>query len=85
MHSLATDEYLRWTATEYSELRNLTVTRLTLFNARRGGEPARMTLHEWSEAKADNWIGSKNRSDISESERQLFHQTKSSQSVRQRQ
>ncbi len=32
---------------DFIELRNLTCSRLTLFNARRGGEPCRMTLDHW--------------------------------------
>lgn len=32
---------------EFVELRNLTCSRLTLFNARRGGEPCRMTVKQW--------------------------------------
>jgi len=27
-----------------------------MFNARRGGEPARMTLSEWLEAENDTWL-----------------------------
>ena len=35
------DKYQLWTQHDYSEMRDLVVSRLTLFNARRGGEPAR--------------------------------------------
>ena len=27
-----------------------------MFNARRGGEPARLTLQEWEEAANDSWV-----------------------------
>ena len=40
----------------FVRLRNLIVARLTLFNARRGGEPARMTLKEWEDAKNKVWV-----------------------------
>ena len=44
IQSLVNDPFLHWTSTssEYTRIRNLAVSRLTLFNARRGGEPARL-------------------------------------------
>lgn len=45
-----------WNGTKFSLLRDLTVCRLTLFNARRGGEPCRLTLKEWAEAENDCWV-----------------------------
>jgi hypothetical protein len=53
--TLIRDPYCTWSATEFAELRDLTVSRLTLFNARRGGEPARMTISEWREAETNVW------------------------------
>ena len=41
---------------EYVVLRSLVVSRLTLFNGRRGEEPARMLLSEWDDAKNGEWI-----------------------------
>ena len=41
---------------DYVKLRALACSRLTLFNARRGGEPARLTLAEWHDAKSGAWI-----------------------------
>jgi len=41
---LTSDEYRVWISADYCELRDLVLSRLTLFNARRGGEPARLTL-----------------------------------------
>ncbi|ELT89194.1 hypothetical protein CAPTEDRAFT_208970, partial [Capitella teleta] len=41
----------------YIELRNLVCSRLTLFNARRGGEPARLKIDHWTERQ--KWIGEK--------------------------
>ena len=41
---------------EFVELRDLVVSRLTLFNARRGGEPSRMLVSEWQEAEQGAWI-----------------------------
>ena len=56
LNALLSDEYLQWSSSEYSCLRSLIVSRLTLFNARRGGEPARLTLQEWKDAEQDAWI-----------------------------
>ena len=54
---LVSDEYLIWDAHLFVELRDLLVSRLTLFNARRGGEPARLLITEWSDAENNSWIG----------------------------
>ncbi|RUS91909.1 hypothetical protein EGW08_000311 [Elysia chlorotica] len=56
MEKLATDQYKKWDAHDFIKMRNLIVSRLTMFNARRGGEPARLTLEEWKEAAGDAWI-----------------------------
>jgi hypothetical protein len=41
---------------EYCQLRDTVVCRLTLCNARRGGEPSRMTLKEWEDALKGVWV-----------------------------
>jgi hypothetical protein len=73
---LTKDQYLVWTRTEFAELRDLTVSRLTLFNARRGGEPARLTLNEWSEATKNTWINEKIIDKCDGIEQKLFHDFK---------
>ena len=45
-----------WDKSQFIKLRNMICTRLTLFNARRGGEPARMLLFEWTDAEKGAWI-----------------------------
>lgn len=50
------DTYTLFGSKEYFELRYLIVCRLTVFNARRGGEPARLLLREWQDAEANVWI-----------------------------
>ena len=45
-----------WDKHRFIKLRNLICTRLTLFNARRGGEPARMLLSDWTDAEKNAWI-----------------------------
>ena len=54
--AMVNDQYLSWSLTEYVELRSLIVSRLTLFNGRRGGEPARLLLREWFDAEKDTWF-----------------------------
>ena len=70
--STLTDEYTVWTRTEFVQLRDLIVSRLTLFNARRGGEPARLTLEEWSDAENNVWLKKKNLEKCDDVDRQLF-------------
>ena len=43
------------TSSDFTLLRDLAVCRLTLFNARRG-EPARLTMTDWTDAKHNVWI-----------------------------
>lgn len=47
--------------TEYVELRNCLCSRLTLFNARRGGEPSRTKISHWTER--GKWIDKENMAD----------------------
>jgi hypothetical protein len=37
-------------------LRNALCARLTLYNARRGGEPSRLRLDQWNDAVEERWI-----------------------------
>jgi hypothetical protein len=50
------DNYSCWSSSEYRLLRDLLITELTIFNGRRGGEPARLLLHQWEDAYNDEWI-----------------------------
>ena len=47
---------MKWDHHDFVKMRNLIVSRLTMFNARRGGEPARLTLQEWEEAANNSWV-----------------------------
>jgi len=49
-------EFEFWTSLEFSPLRHWVVSRLTLFNARRGGEPSRLLLKGWEAADKDVWL-----------------------------
>jgi len=76
MKVLLNDSYLHWTSSEYSELRNLVVSRLTLFNARRGGEPARLQIQDWKDCCDDVWIDPARVDTLSDIEKTLFQKTK---------
>lgn len=49
-------QYNFWTSSDFVLLRNLLVSRLTLFNARRGGEPSRLLMREWADADNNVWL-----------------------------
>ncbi|XP_057298490.1 uncharacterized protein LOC130629354 isoform X2 [Hydractinia symbiolongicarpus] len=55
---ITSDNFLMLDTSAYIELRDASCARLTLFNARRGGEAARLLLSEWEDAKSDAWIDS---------------------------
>ena len=45
-----------FTTSDFIFLRDLVVSRLTIFNARRGGEPCRLLLQDWEDAKNEVWV-----------------------------
>lgn len=50
------DVYKKLNVIEFRRLRAATVTRLTVYNARRGSEPARLEMKEWKVAEASGWL-----------------------------
>nr|XP_054772046.1 uncharacterized protein LOC129280011 [Lytechinus pictus] len=56
---LLRDEYEFMNLHQYIELRNLTLCRLTLFNARRG-EPAQLVTKHWEDAESGAWLDQQN-------------------------
>lgn len=52
--------------------------RLTVFNARRGGEPARLVPSEWRDADMNSWLDLKRvqSSSVTEFERSMFKDLK---------
>ena len=64
------------TLTGYISLRNLICVRLTLFNARRGGEPPRLFLSELEEANESAWISSAQLEALDDIDRKLVENTK---------
>nr|XP_022306025.1 uncharacterized protein LOC111112653 isoform X4 [Crassostrea virginica] len=55
VQSIVKDVYTPMTLSLFCKLRNLLTCRLTLFNARRGGEAARLTLAEYNDALSGKW------------------------------
>ena len=53
---LTEDKYHFWDYHSLVELRNNTCSRLTLFNAWRGDEPARLFVNEWDLAEKGEWL-----------------------------
>ena len=56
MNAMLDRPYDLWDDNLFVKLRNLILTRVTLFNARRSGEPARLTLREWNDVSRYAWI-----------------------------
>ena len=46
---------------EFVKVRTSTATSLTLFNARRGGEPVRLVISQWFEALNGDWVDEEDR------------------------
>jgi len=76
MKALVKDEYLHWTKHEYIELCDMAANRLTLFNARRAGEPARLAITNWLDAKSDVWLSQDRLSNMPEADWSLFTELK---------
>ncbi|XP_057296732.1 uncharacterized protein LOC130625649 [Hydractinia symbiolongicarpus] len=71
-----TNEYTLMTPSTFIELRNVTMVRLTLLNARRGGEVGRLLLSEWDEAEKDGWIDQQRLQTLTLSDRMLVKSLK---------
>ena len=69
-------EYLFWCPSSFIELRNLTMSRLTLWNGRRGGETGRLQIQEWREGLSDGWIDKQRTKDLSEADQILVKSMK---------
>lgn len=61
---MVNDEFMVRDSHYFIRLRDLTVSRLTVFNARRSGEPSRLKLSEWQEAEENQWIDSQRADDM---------------------
>lgn len=64
------DTYSHTSQSEFIKLRNAVCSRVTLFNARRGGEPARLKILQWQERK--KWMPQHNSHGLSDQEKRLM-------------
>ena len=76
MKNITDDPYLLVDSHCFVELRNCACSRLTLLNARRGGEPARLTIEEWNDAKENKWIDQQRLKDLDEVDQMLIKNIK---------
>lgn len=53
MTKLAGESYKKWS--DFVDMRNLVVSRLTIFNARCGRKGVRLTVKEWKDAEKNLW------------------------------
>ena len=72
MTALLGDTYRQWSSSDFVELRDLACSRITLFNARRGGEPARLKLSDWTDACNKVWFDSARVEAMPDEEREVF-------------
>lgn len=73
---LEKEMYEVWEGERFTELRDLVVCRLTLFNARRGGEPCRLSLEEYDTAEQDTWISKNHLQQLNQAEQRLAKKMK---------
>ena len=71
-----TSEFTFIESSKFTELRNLTCARLTIYNARRGGEPARLLIGELKEAFSGEWIDKQSLEFLDEIEKELASSSK---------
>jgi hypothetical protein len=71
--AILADTDLQWTKAEFIEVRDMCCSRLTLFNARRGGEPARLTLAEYTDACNKVWLDPSRIEAMPDAEKELFN------------
>ena len=64
-----------WTSKEFGELHDLACARLTLFNARRGGQPARLHLTDWIDGCSGVWFDKQRIENMSAEEKEIFEKS----------
>lgn len=75
MSALIEGNYLHWTSKEFVDLHDLACARLTLFNARREGEPARLHLTDWVDGCNGVWLDKQRIEKMSAEEREIFEES----------
>ena len=76
MANLTQDPFMIWTTEEYGELRDIAASRITLFNARRGGEVARLKLTAWEDCVNNVWVPSAQIERMNELQQELAKKSK---------
>ena len=76
MRDICADPFHIWDKNTYVRIRDSACTRLTLLNARRGGEPGRVTIAEWREALNDKWIDKQRSEDFDDLDQVLIKSLK---------
>ncbi|XP_065641740.1 uncharacterized protein LOC124810140 [Hydra vulgaris] len=56
IEKIVNDKFITWDIHYFVLLRNCPVTRLTIFNGKRGGEPARLLISDWKDADEEAWL-----------------------------
>lgn len=73
INAVLADINLQWTKAEFIDMRDMCCSRLTLFNARRGGEPARLTLSDYTDACNKVWLDPSRIEAMPDTEKELFN------------
>ena len=74
---LLSDRFRLWDIRAFTELRDLVVSLLTLFNARRGWEPAGLFIRKWHDAANNSWLSHSRLDNMADNpDRELFHERK---------
>lgn len=76
MHNITCDQFEFIDHKKYVLLRNSACCRLTLLNARRGGEAARLLITGYEDGKKDKWIDKQRLFQLDELELELVKTTK---------
>jgi len=74
--AVVNDTFHLWDFHSYAELRDLTVCRLTLFNAQHGSEPARLLTNEWNNIRTDIWLNKNQKGNSDDLQMKLLHDMK---------
>ena len=76
MKALNDDAFTYWSGHEFAELRDLAASRITLFNGRRSGEPARLKLTAWEDTCNNVWIPIERIEKMDEVQQELLSKSK---------
>lgn len=72
MNTMLTDKFFFWSNVEFVERCDIACARLTLFNARRGGEPAQLQICHWVDSCNKVWFDQNRINTLFAEEQQSF-------------